>query len=137
MAVPGADLLCVAVGLLLYACAWRDARLVRRLRREGFRTEGLVVANIVDRHSQNGNRSTTQTPVIRFHDHQGYMVEFTTAIQGVGLGLANGRRVDVRYLPGESQKARVWMRRHIIGPAAGLTLVGTLFFGFGLVIAFS
>ncbi|NIY65985.1 DUF3592 domain-containing protein [Streptomyces malaysiensis] len=133
MAMPGADLLCVAVGLLLYACAWRDTRLVRRLRREGFRTEGVVVANIVDRR----DRSTTQTPVIQFHDHQGYKVEFTTAIQGVGMGLANGRRVDVRYLPGESQKARVWIRRHIIGPAVGLALGGTVFFGFGLVIAFS
>ncbi|GAA0992026.1 MULTISPECIES: DUF3592 domain-containing protein [Streptomyces violaceusniger group] len=135
MAVPGADLLCVAVGLLLYACAVRDARLVRRLRREGVRTEGVVVANVVDRRER--NRHPTQTPVIRFHDHQGYVVEFTTAIQGVGLGLATGRRVDVRYLPGESQKARVWMRRHILGPAAGLTLGGTLFLGFGLVIAFS
>ncbi|ATL83293.1 DUF3592 domain-containing protein [Streptomyces malaysiensis subsp. malaysiensis] len=133
MAVPGADLLCVAVGLLLYACAWRDARLVRRLRREGFRTEGVVVANIVDRR----DRSTTQTPVIQFHDHHGYLVEFKTAIQGIGLSLATGRRVAVMYLPGESQKARVWMRRHIIGPAAALTLIGTLFLGFGLVIAFS
>ncbi|WP_413809165.1 DUF3592 domain-containing protein [Streptomyces sp. OE57] len=137
MAMPGADLLCVAVGLLLYVFAWRDAQLVRRLRREGFRTEGLVVANVVDRRSRNGNQSPTQTPVIRFHDHQGYMVEFTTAIQGVGLGLATGRRVEVMYLPGESQKARVWTRRHILGPSAGLTLGGTLFFGFGLVTAFS
>ncbi|MFE2184034.1 DUF3592 domain-containing protein [Streptomyces sp. NPDC059455] len=133
MAVPGADLLCVAVGLLLYACAVRDARLVRRLRREGVRAEGEVVANLVDRRDQGG----TQTPVIRFHDHQGYVVEFTTAIQGIGLGLATGRRVDVRYLPGESQKARVWMRRQLVGPAVGLTLGGTIFLGFGLVIAFS
>ncbi|GAA1107222.1 DUF3592 domain-containing protein [Streptomyces javensis] len=137
MAMPGADLLCVAVGLFLYLCALRDARLVRRLRREGFRTEGLVVANVVDRQTRNGNRNPTQTPVVRFHDHQGYEVEFTTAIQGIGLGLATGRRVDVRYLPGESQQARVWMRRHILGPAAGLTLGGTIFLGFGLVIAFS
>ncbi|WP_413799578.1 DUF3592 domain-containing protein [Streptomyces iranensis] len=137
MAMPGADLLCAAVGLSLYACAWRDTRLVRRLRREGVRTEGVVVANIVNHHSQNRSRSTTQTPVIRFHDHQGYMVEFTTAVQGVGLGLANGRRVEVMYLPGESQKARVWMRRHILGPAVVLTLIGTIFLGFGLVIAFS
>ncbi|AGP57430.1 DUF3592 domain-containing protein [Streptomyces rapamycinicus] len=133
MAMPGADLLCVAVGLLLYVFAWRDTQLVRRLRRDGVRTEGVVVANIVNRR----DRGTTQTPVIRFHDHQGYMVEFTTAVQGVGLGLATGRRVDVLYLPGESQKARVWMRRHILGPAVVLTLIGTIFLGFGLVIAFS
>ncbi|MGV9855051.1 DUF3592 domain-containing protein [Streptomyces sp. NPDC003442] len=132
MAMPGADLLCIAVGLLVYACAVRDVRLVRRLRREGFRAEGVVVANIVSRRDDGG----TQTPVVRFHDHQGYMVEFTTAIQGVGLGLATGRRVDVRYLPGESQKARVWMRRQLVGPAAGMTLIGSIFFGLGLVIAF-
>ncbi|WP_063735156.1 DUF3592 domain-containing protein [Streptomyces sp. RTd22] len=135
MAVPGAELLCIAVGLFLYACAWRDARLVGRLRRTGVRTEGQVVANVVDHQSR--NRNPTQTPVIRFHDHHGYKVEFTTAIQGVGLGLATGRTVDVMYLPGESQKARVWMRRHIVGPMAGLALGGTLFLGFGLVIAFS
>ncbi|QLH22149.1 DUF3592 domain-containing protein [Streptomyces sp. Rer75] len=135
MGEPLAELLCVAVGLLLYASALRDARLVRRLRREGVRTEGLVVANVVNR--QDRNRNALQTPIIRFHDHQGYEVEFATAIQGVGLGLATGRRVDVMYLPGESQKARVWMRRHIVGPMAGLALGGTLFLGFGLVIAFS
>ncbi|MGR3938718.1 DUF3592 domain-containing protein [Streptomyces sp. BRA346] len=135
MAMPGAELLCIAVGLFLYACAWRDARLVRRLRREGVRTEGLVVANVVNR--QDRNRNALQTPIIRFHDHQGYEVEFATAIQGVGLGLATGRTVDVRYLPGESQKARVWMRRHVVGPMTGLALGGTVFFGFGLVIAFS
>ncbi|MFI0780922.1 DUF3592 domain-containing protein [Streptomyces sp. NPDC021212] len=135
MAVPGAEPLCVAVGLFLYACALRDARLVRRLRREGVRTQGLVVANVVDHQSQ--NRNPTQTPIIRFHDHQGYEVEFKTAIQGVGLGLATGRTVDVMYLPSESQKARVWMRRHIVGPMAGLALGGTLFLGFGLVIVLS
>ncbi|OPF82639.1 hypothetical protein VT50_0206310 [Streptomyces antioxidans] len=137
MSMPGADLLCFTVGLLLYVAAWRDARLVRRLRREGVRTQGLVVANIVDRRNRNGNRNPLQTPVIRFHDHQGYEVEFTTAAQGIGLGLATGRRVDVRYLPDESQKARVWMRRHMVAPAAGLTLGGTLFTGFGLLIAFN
>ncbi|MBU3865092.1 DUF3592 domain-containing protein [Streptomyces sp. 4503] len=132
MAVPGADLLCIAVGLLIYACAVRDIRLVRRLRREGLRTEGLVVANIVDRRDD----GATQTPVIRFHDHQGYLVEFKTAIQGVGMGLATGRRVGVVYLPGSSHKARVDMRRQMVGPALGMTLIGSIFFGLGLVIAF-
>lgn len=146
MGMPGADLLCVAIGLFLYACALRDARLVRRLRREGVRTEGLVVAN-VDRQARNRNqtqnlkqkqnRNTIPTPVIRFHDRQGHEVEFTTAIQGIGLGLATGRRVEVMYLPGESQKARVWMRRQLVGPALGMILAGTLFLGFGLMVAFS
>ncbi|MER8159519.1 DUF3592 domain-containing protein [Streptomyces sp. NPDC094472] len=135
MGAPAAEVLCITIGLFLYARAVRDTRLVRRLRREGLRTEGLVVANIVDRRDR--NRSPTQTPVIRFHDHQGYEVEFTTAIQGIGMGLATGRRVGVVYLPGESQKARVWMRRQLVGPAVGMTLIGTLFLGFGLVIAFS
>ncbi|MFD5388654.1 DUF3592 domain-containing protein [Streptomyces sp. NPDC127074] len=133
MAVPGADLLCIAVGLLIYACAVRDVRLVRRLRREGLRTEGLVVANIVNRRDE----STTQTPVIRFHDHQGYLVEFTTAIQGIGMGLATGRRVDVVYLSGSSHKARVYMRRQMVGPAVGMTLIGSIFLSLGLVIAFT
>ncbi|MFI8989473.1 MULTISPECIES: DUF3592 domain-containing protein [Streptomyces] len=133
MAMPGADLLCIAVGLFIYACAVRDARLVRRLRREGLRTEGLVVANIVDRR----DRSATQTPVIRFHDHQGHVVEFKTAIQGIGMGLATGRRVGVVYLPGSSHKARVDMRRQLVGPAVGMILIGTLFLGLGLVIAFT
>ncbi|GAA1675702.1 DUF3592 domain-containing protein [Streptomyces yatensis] len=132
MAVPGADLLCIAVGLLTYACAVRDVRLVRRLRREGLRTEGLVVANVVSRRDD----STIQTPVIRFHDHQGYVVEFKTAIQGVGMGLATGRRVGVVYLPGSSHKARVDMRRQLVGPALGMILMGSLFLGLGLLIAF-
>ncbi|MFI0822416.1 DUF3592 domain-containing protein [Streptomyces sp. NPDC021098] len=150
MGMPGADLLCVAIGLFLYACALRDARLVRRLHREGVRTEGLVVAN-VDRQAQKQNqkqnrnqtrkqkqnRHTTQTPVIQFHDRQGHEVEFTTAIQGIGLGLPTGRRVEVMYLPGESRKARVWMRRQLVGPTLGMILAGTLFLGFGLMVAFS
>ncbi|MFE9066008.1 DUF3592 domain-containing protein [Streptomyces violaceusniger] len=135
MGTPAAETLCITIGLFLYACALRDARLVRRLRREGVRTEGLVVANIVDRRNQ--NRNPTQTPVIRFHDHQGYEVEFTTAIQGIGMGLPTGRRVGVVYLPGNSQKARVWMRRQLVGPAVGMTLTGTLFLGFGLLITFA
>lgn len=148
MGMPGADLLCIAIGLFLYAYALRDARLVWRLRREGVRTEGLVVAN-VDHQVRNQNRKQNQnlkqkqnrntipTPVIQFHDRQGHEVEFTTAIQGIGLGLAAGRRVEVMYLPGESQKARVWMRRQLVGPALGMILGGTLFLGFGLLIAFS
>ncbi|MBP8539397.1 DUF3592 domain-containing protein, partial [Streptomyces sp. MK37H] len=131
MGAPAAEVLCITIGLFLYACAVRDARLVRRLRREGLRTEGLVVANVVDRR----DRNPTQTPVIRFHDHQGYEVEFTTAIQGIGMGLATGRRVGVVYLPGNSHNARVWMRRQLVGPAVGMTLTGTLFLGFGLLIA--
>ncbi|MEU4897518.1 DUF3592 domain-containing protein [Streptomyces sp. NPDC044780] len=133
MGTPAAEALCITIGLFLYACAVRDARLVRRLRREGVRTEGLVVANVVDHRSGN----SPQTPVVRFHDHQGYEVEFTTAIQGVGMGLATGRRVGVVYLPDNSRKARVWMRRQLVGPAVGMTLIGTLFLGFGLLIAFS
>jgi hypothetical protein len=126
----GPDALCVAIGLFLYGCALRDARLVRRLRRQGIRTEGFVVANIVNR------RERTQAPVIQFYDHQGLEVEFTPAILGAGLGLANGRRVGVVYLPGDSRKARVWMRRHRLGPMAALALGGTIFLGLGLWLAF-
>lgn len=113
MAVPGADLLCIAVGLLIHACAVRDVRLVRRLRREGLRTEGLVVANIVNRRDE----STTQTPVIRFHDHHGYLVEFTTAIQGLGMGLRPAGEWTwctsraARTRPGCTCGARWWARR--------------------------
>lgn len=132
MGTPAAETLCITIGLFIYACAVRDVRLVRRLRREGLRTEGLVVANIADRRDE----STAQTPVIRFHDHRGYMVEFKTAIQGIGMGLATGRRVGVVYLPDSSHKARVDMRRQLVGPAVGMILVGTLFLGLGLLVAF-
>ncbi|MFD7500508.1 DUF3592 domain-containing protein [Streptomyces sp. NPDC059850] len=131
--MPGADLLCIAIGLLAYGYALRDARLVLRLRREGLRTEGIVVANVADRR----DRNPIQTPVIRFRDHQGHDVRFTPAASGIGLGLATGRHVDVVYLPTDPQKARVRMRRHMMAPMAGLTLCGTLFLGFGLLIAFA
>jgi len=135
MGMPGADLLCIAIGLFLYAYALRDARLVWRLRREGLRTEGVVVANVMDHRSR--NRNSLQTPIVRFRDHRGREVRFTTAIQGIGLSLPTDRRVGVVYLPGNPQKARVWMRRHLLGPMAGLALGGTLFLGFGLLVAFS
>jgi len=132
--MPGADLLCIAIGLFVYVFALRDARLVWRLRREGVRTEGVVVAKVIDRRSR--DRNPIQTPVISFHDHRGHDVRFTPAASGFGLGLAMGRRVNVVYLPGESQRARVWMRRHILVPMMGMALCGTLFLGFGLAIAF-
>ncbi|MGW2329036.1 DUF3592 domain-containing protein [Streptomyces sp. NPDC001700] len=129
---PGADLLCIAIGLAAYALALRDARVVLRLRREGVRTEGVVIANAADH--RRGKRHPTQTPTIRFRDNRGHDVQFSPA-SAVGLRLATGQQVGVVYLPGASRKARVHMRRYMMAPMAGLTLCATAFLAFGLLTA--
>jgi hypothetical protein len=123
---------CGAVAVILVAVALRDGAVVRRLRRHGIRTRGVVVDNVRVHDHRSG---PTWAPVIAFADQRGYRVEFTTRIRGVGMGLATGREVPVVYLPHNPQTARVYMWRHMVGPTLFCLLVGLVFLGFGMFIA--
>ena len=121
---------CGAVAVLLIGVSLQDAAVVRRLRRHGRRTHGVVVDNVrVD--DRNGPQ---WAPVIAFADQRGHRVEFTTRIRGVGMGLATGREVPVVYLPQNPQIARVRMWRHMVGPALFALLAGLVFLGFAVLI---
>ncbi|MFD8814380.1 DUF3592 domain-containing protein [Streptomyces sp. NPDC059627] len=123
--------LCTVVGLGLLGVAMREGTVVRRLRRHGVRTWGVVVDNV---RTSNGD-GPKWTPVIAFTDRMGYRVEFSTRMQGSGMGLATGRQVEVVYLAQNPQIARVRMWRHVMGPVVFLVLGGLAFLGVGVLIA--
>ncbi|MFJ5530826.1 DUF3592 domain-containing protein [Streptomyces sp. NPDC093261] len=123
--------LCGTAGLLLLGWAAGDARVVRRLRREGIRTRGVVVDN-VRVHDGDG---PAWTPVVAFTDQRGHRVEFSPRMRGSGLGLATGREVPVLYLGHHPQTARVHMWRHLVGPVVFLLFCAAIFLGAGALIA--
>ncbi|QHC23276.1 DUF3592 domain-containing protein [Streptomyces sp. GS7] len=122
--------LCAAVAVLLFGFAWREAVLVRRLRRDGIPTRGVVVDN-TQLAEDDGH---IWVPVIAFHDQQGHRVEFSPRMRGTGMGLATGREVPVLYDGRNPQTARVQMWRHTMGPAVSLLLGGMAFLGAGMLI---
>ncbi|MFF2808132.1 DUF3592 domain-containing protein [Streptomyces sp. NPDC058000] len=122
--------LCAAVAVLLFGFAWREAAVVRRLRRDGIPTRGVVVDN-TQLADDDGH---IWVPVIAFHDQQGHRVEFSPRMRGTGMGLATGREVPVVYEGRHPQTARVQLWRHMMGPAVSLLLGGLAFLGAGILI---
>ncbi|MBU6535943.1 DUF3592 domain-containing protein [Streptomyces sp. NPDC057245] len=118
-------LLCGLVGVLLLWAGLYDAARVRRLRRHGIRTTGMVVDNVRVQGSQGSGPSWA--PIVAFADHHGYRVEFTPSMRGAGMGLPTGRQVAVVYLPQNPQAARVFTRRHMTGPVYFVLAMATLF----------
>jgi hypothetical protein len=123
--------LCTVVGLGLLGLAVRESMVVRRLRRHGLRTWGVVVDNVRTRDSE----GPKWIPVIAFTDRSGYRVEFSPRMHGSGMGLPTGREVEVVYLPTNPQTARVRMWRHVVGPLVFLVFGGVVFLGVGVLIA--
>ncbi|MBP2052676.1 hypothetical protein J2Z21_005663 [Streptomyces griseochromogenes] len=76
--------MCGAVALLLLGLAVREAVVVRRLKRDGVRAQGVVVDNTRDDYSDGFN----WVPVIAFVDQQGHRVEFSPKMRGTGMNLA-------------------------------------------------
>jgi hypothetical protein len=126
-------LVCGVVGALLLSFGLRDAARVRRLRRHGIRTTGMVVDNV--RVQEPRSSSPSWAPVIAFADQHGYRVEFTPSMRGAGMGLPTGRQVAVVYLPHNPQVARVFTRRHMTGPVLFIVAMGLLFLGMSVAIA--
>ncbi|MBT2409094.1 DUF3592 domain-containing protein [Streptomyces sp. ISL-12] len=127
-------LLCGAAGALLLWPALRDAaqvRRLRRLRRHGVRTSGVVVDGVRVRDGD----GLTWAPIIAFADQYGYRVEFTPKARGTGLGFATGRQVPVVCLADDPQSARVDMRRHLTGPVCFPLGGAVVFLGAGVAIA--
>ncbi|MER5430262.1 DUF3592 domain-containing protein [Streptomyces sp. NPDC002588] len=127
-----AVLICGGVAVLLFRAALKDGAAARKLRRHGIHTRGVVVDNVP---VEERNSGANVAPIIAFADRQGCRVEFTTRIRGVGMGLATGREVPVVYLAHEPQSARVFTRRHMLGPALGMAFVASGFLCAGVVIA--
>lgn len=125
-------LVCALVGALLLSFGLRDAARVRRLRRHGIRTTGMVVDNVRVRDHDSG---PSWAPIIAFADQHGYRVEFTPSIRGAGMGLPTGRQVAVVYLPHNPQAARVLTRRHMTGPVYFVLAGAVLFLGMSVAIA--
>ncbi|MEV0372499.1 DUF3592 domain-containing protein [Streptomyces sp. NPDC050636] len=121
---------CGAAGLLPLWLGLREALVVRRLRRDGIRTRGVVVDNV-----RSDSDGSIWVPVIAFRDQQGHRVKFTPRIRGSGLGLATGCNVPVVYLPRDPQSARVYTPRHMVGPVVFLLFVGAAFLGFAVLSA--
>ncbi|MFF5016194.1 DUF3592 domain-containing protein [Streptomyces sp. NPDC001165] len=122
---------CGAVALLLFGLAVREAVVVRRLRRAGIRTQGVVVGHTRDDYSDGFN----PVPVIAFTDQQGHRVEFSPEMRGTGMNLAAGLEVQVVYERGKPRTARVVRWKHMMGPAVYMLLSAVAFAGAGVLIA--
>ncbi|MGW2650090.1 DUF3592 domain-containing protein [Streptomyces sp. NPDC001393] len=122
--------LCAAPAALLFVVAWREAAVVRRLRRDGIHTRGVVVDNtqVADDDGQ------IWVPVVAFHDQQGHRVEFSPRMRGTRMGLETGREVPVVYEGRHPQTARVHMWRYMMGTAVSLLLGGMAFLGAAVLI---
>ncbi|MFD7235126.1 DUF3592 domain-containing protein [Streptomyces syringium] len=119
--------LCASVGVALLGVGVYERTVVSRLRRDGVRTEGIVVRVLVD--------DGAQRPVIEFTAPGGYLVEFSPTTSGMGLGLDVGSTVPVAYPPGRPQAARVFTARHRVLPSVFSALIGSIFLGAAVLIA--
>ena len=124
--------ICGAAAVLLFGVGLRDFLVMRRLRRHGISTWGVVVDNVRVRSHDSG---PSWAPVIAFTDQRGYRVEFTTQMRGSGMGLATGRQVPVVYMADNPQVARVSMWRHTVGPVLFVLLGGLAFLGVAVLLA--
>ena len=104
---------------------------MRRLRRHGLHTHGVVVDNVRVR-SEDGPE---WVPVIEFLDHRGHRVEFKPRMRGSGMGLATGLTVPVIYPPHHPHRARVRMWRHMTGPVVVMAFAAAAFLAVGVFIA--
>ncbi|WP_186831870.1 DUF3592 domain-containing protein [Streptomyces sp. ISID311] len=122
---------CGAVALFLCGFAVREAVMVRRLKRAGVRSQGLVVTNTRDDWSDGHNL----VPVIAFVDQQGGRVEFSPHVRGTGMNLERGLEVQVVYEDGKPHRARVNTRKYMMGSAMSTLLGGVAFAGVGVLFA--
>ncbi|MEU1406431.1 DUF3592 domain-containing protein [Streptomyces sp. NPDC005728] len=122
---------CGAVALFLFGFAVRETVVVRRLKRAGIRTQGVVVDNTRDDWSDGHNL----VPVIAFVDQQGHRVEFSPHVRGTGMNLEKGLDVQVVYEDGKPHTARVNMRKYMMGSAMWTLLGGVAFAGAGVLLA--
>ncbi|MEU8973940.1 DUF3592 domain-containing protein [Streptomyces monashensis] len=122
--------LCAAAGVLLFVAAWRETAVLLRLRRDGVRTQGVVVDNT----QVTGDDGHIWVPLVAFCDRQGHRVEFSPRMRGTGMGLATGREVPVVYDSRHPRTARVRMWRHMTGPVVFLLSGAVLFLGAAVLI---
>ncbi|MFF7748644.1 DUF3592 domain-containing protein [Streptomyces sp. NPDC007971] len=123
--------MCGAFGLLVLGAAVREAVIVRRLHRDGIRTQGLVVRQKAPADSD----STYWVPVIAFVDQQGHRVEFSPTVEGTRMGLATGVEVPVVYDRRNPQSARVLKYRYMTGAVLVAALAKVAVGGASVLIA--
>ncbi|MFE7774476.1 DUF3592 domain-containing protein [Streptomyces sp. NPDC057445] len=116
---------CAAVAVLLLGVAGREALAVRRLRRDGIVTRGVVVG---EQHLDDSD-GHLWVPVVAFHDEQGKRMEFTPPTHGSRRRPVVGREVEVLHLPGRPETARVREWQHITGSAVYPLFGAALFLG--------
>lgn len=112
-----------ALAVVLFAAALRDRALARKLRRHGVHAPGRVV----DRVSRTTRDSVISVPVMAFTDGDGRAVRFKPKLRGTGMDLPVGHEVQVVYVAGEPETARVFSRRHMGGPVVFLSFAGLVF----------
>lgn len=101
-------------GVVVIGFSMREGAHQRRLRREGIRTEGLVIRHRMETVSGGGSVAFA---VVNFVDAQGGSHEFKCKGSGV-WGLPVGGRAPVLYLPGDPETARIdlaWKRFGNVG----------------------
>ncbi len=110
------------IGLIVIGFGIRETALQLRLRREGIRTEGLVVRHRRERIQ----RGTVFFAVVNFVDAQGTSHEFEAKVSGV-RGLPVGGQAPVVYLLGAPKTARLDHSRKRL-ESIGLPLVAGIVF---------
>jgi hypothetical protein len=122
------SLLAIVAGLLLFGYAVREAVHQRRLRREGVRTEGVVV-----RHRRQQGTDGGYHAVVQFVDAQGTVHEFQAAVSGT-KGLPVGGRAPVVYLPGVPKSGRLDLASKLLSALWFPAVAGTVSIFFGILM---
>ncbi|MBY8862230.1 DUF3592 domain-containing protein [Nocardia sp. CA2R105] len=119
-------LLSTVAGLLLLGYAVREAVYQRRLRREGIRTEGVVV-----RHNRQMGTEGGSHAMVQFVDAQGTLQEFRAAVSGI-KGLPVGGRAPVVYLPGVPKSGRLDLASKLRFALLFPAVAGTISISYGI-----
>ncbi|MFJ3905033.1 DUF3592 domain-containing protein [Streptomyces sp. NPDC090025] len=122
---------CVGWSVLLAGVGCREFGRVRRLRRDGIVTRGVIV----------GERPVPDvdvkaySPVVAYRDERGVEVRFTQVTHGSGPRPVIGREVDVIRLPGQPESARIMRWRHMSGQGVVMLVGAAVFLGGAYLIA--
>ncbi len=89
------------------------------------------VVELVPHQSSN---STTYAPAVRFIAADGRAIQFVSSISSSPPAYSVGERVDVLYLPGEPERAKIGAFFSLWGGAVILAGIGAVFFAIGLAV---
>lgn len=129
----------IGIGMLVGALLFY--RSTRSFLAKALSTEGTVIDFIASRStsSSSGTSSYTYQPVVVYTDANGDITQFVSSVGSNPPDYSVGERVEVLYLPGKTQEAKINSFFSLWGGVAILGALGGIFFlvGVGILLGFN